>query len=76
MKLQMLSPNSWAGENAITGYYSIMQRSTFITGSIAIERDNVTSTDSQLVQGLKLISPSTNQTGCVCQVFGAGNSSA
>jgi len=76
LQLQMLSPNSWAGENAITGYFSNMTRGTCVNGTIAIQRDNVTSTDSQLVQGLKLISPSTNQTGVFCQVFGAGDSTA
>ena len=76
LQLQMLSPNSWAGENAITGYFSNMTRGTCVNGTIAIQRDNVTSTDSQLVQGLKLISPSTGQTGSFCQVFGAGDSTA
>lgn len=76
MKLQMLSPNSWAGENLVTGYYSLMSKESMIQGTLAIGRSGVTSTDSQLVQGLKLISPSTGQTGCFCQVFGAGDSTA
>jgi len=76
MKLQMLSPNSWAFENLVTGYYSLMAKETMIQGTFAIGRSGVTSTDNQLVQGLKLISPSTGQTGSFCQVFGAGNSSA
>ena len=76
MKLQMLSPNSWAGENLVTGYYSLMAKETMIQGTFAIGRSGVTSTDDQLVQGLKLISPSTGQTGSFCQVFGAGDSTA
>jgi hypothetical protein len=78
LQLQMLSPNAPPGsvENALTGYYSLMSTVSSIMGTFAIERSGITSTDSQMCQGFKLISPSTNQTGCVCQVFGAGNSTA